>query len=101
MASSSLTIPKAIHPWLWNISLSYVPGPTTPVLDEFTRSLLEAFQRGGHKVTSSPERDTQVLFTSAHLGEPLNWREAMLFTARRRFQLEQAPMVFTFLHATP
>jgi hypothetical protein len=45
-----LPIPKASHPWLWNISLSYVPGPITPVLDEFTGLLLERFRRR-HKVT--------------------------------------------------
>src|SRR6185436_7727309 len=32
--------------------------------------------------------------------EPLGWREAFMFTARRRYRLNHVPTVFTIVHAT-
>jgi len=34
-------------------------------------------------------------------GEPVRWREAMLFTARRRFNLEHSPTIFTIVQVSP
>ena len=48
-----------------------------------------------------PSPDTEVILTTARWGEPLGWREALMFTARRRYRLKQVPTVFTIVHATP
>jgi hypothetical protein len=92
---------KAAHPWLRALRLSYQPGATTPALDDFTAQLLEAFDRLGHSVQAEPDDDTDVLLTTAPFGAPLGWREAMLFTARRKFKLARLPVVITLVHVTP
>ena len=89
------------HAWLKQINLAYVPGPSDPVLDKLAARLLESFQAMEHNVLPQPQDQVDVLLTSAPFGKPLNWRKAMLFTARRRFHLEKAPLVFTLIHARP
>jgi len=78
-----------------------VPGPTTPVLEEFAGQLLKSFSRLGQTVLPHPEGHVDVLLTTAAFGQPLHWREAMVFTARRQYHLDRSPTVFTILHATP
>jgi hypothetical protein len=49
----------------------------------------------------APDDSTDVLLTTARFGEPVNWRDAPLFTCRRRFGLTKAPTVFTVVSASP
>jgi hypothetical protein len=95
------TIPKIQHSWLQTIRLAYAPGPTTPVLEEFIVNLLARFAHLGQTVLPQPEGHVDVLLTTAALGIPVHWKEAKVFTARRQYQLERSPTVFTVLHATP
>ena len=44
------SVEKDIHPWLHHIKLLFVPGQTTPLLEGFVTSLLEAFRGLGHTV---------------------------------------------------
>jgi hypothetical protein len=46
----------------------------------------------------TPDNRTDVILTTARYGEPLRWREALLFTARRRFRLDRSPIIFTLVH---
>jgi hypothetical protein len=62
---------------------------------------MEHFRQEGHHATALPSPETEVILTTARLGEPLGWREALLFTARRRFRLKHVPTVFTIVHARP
>jgi hypothetical protein len=94
-------IPKIPHAWLHTIRLAYVPGPSTPVLEEFGRQLLKRFSHLGQSVLPLPEGHVDVLLTTAAFGQPVHWREAKVFTARREFRLDQSPTVFTILQATP
>jgi hypothetical protein len=59
------------------------------------------FDAEGHSTSATPVPETDVILTTARLGEPLGWREAFMFTARRRFGLRHVPTVFTIVHATP
>jgi hypothetical protein len=76
-----------------------VPGPTTPLLQGVEEGLLQCFRLSGHEVQDRVQDSTDVLLTTARLGEPIGWRDAMLFTARRRFKLRRSPMVYTLVHA--
>ena len=89
------------HTWLRPIRLSYLPGPTTPLLAEFAAGLLDCFQEHGHTVLEVPQGEVDVLLTTAVFGQPVHWREAVLFTAKRRFGLPFTPIVFTLLHVRP
>jgi hypothetical protein len=62
---------------------------------------MDHFRQEGHVTLSLPAPETDVILTTARLGEPLGWREAYMFTARRRFRLKHVPTVFTIVHATP
>jgi hypothetical protein len=62
---------------------------------------MDYFHHAGHTAEEAPSVDTDVILTTARLGEPLGWREALLFTARRRFKLKHTPTVFTIVHALP
>jgi hypothetical protein len=88
------------HSWLKQLSISHVPGPSTKLSDEVASDLIGHFQQEGHTTSNQPAPETDVILTSARLGEPLGWRESLMFTARRRFQLKHVPTVFTIVHAT-
>jgi hypothetical protein len=100
--STIYKIPSGVtHSWLQKLRIAFVPGPSTPLLERFTGNLLGQFQENGHAILDKPQGDVDVLLTSAVFGRPINWREAMLFTARRQFHLNHVPLVFTLVHATP
>lgn len=99
MQYSALHIPT--HFWLKQLSISYVPGPSTGLSERVVSDLMRHFNEEGHSTSASPAPETDVILTTARLGEPLGWREAFMFTARRRFQLKHVPTVFTVVHATP
>ncbi len=89
------------HTWLRDITVAYLPGSNTPLLENFANRLLTCFRTWGHTVTKAPAGSVDVLLTTAVYGEPVSWRRAPIFTARKRFRLEQTPTVFTLVHITP
>lgn len=89
------------HSWWRKIALSYVPVHDTPLLSNFSSNLLERFRQAGHLVSDQPSQETEVLLTTAKFNQPVRWREAMIFTARRQYKLEHSPTVFTIVEATP
>ncbi len=94
-------ITKPTHGWLRHIHVSYVPGQTTPLLETVVSDLLDYFRRLGHHVQDKPDAHTDLILTSAVVGEPLNWRESVLLTGRRRLNLEHSPTVITLMQTTP
>jgi hypothetical protein len=92
---------KPLHDWLRDLDVSFVPGPTVPPLERMVDDLLHTFGRMGHRVQAKPADDTDVILTTARFGEPLDWRGALLFTARRRFKLEHSPAIYTLVYVTP
>ena len=89
------------HAWLRTIEVSFVPGPMSPMLEEFTQGLLSRFGDLGHTVVNKPTENTKVLFTTAPLGKSIPWREALFFSARRMFGLKHSPVLYTIIHVTP
>ncbi|HXF64865.1 MAG TPA: hypothetical protein VNK95_24780 [Caldilineaceae bacterium] len=90
---------KSVHPWLRRIGCAYVPGPLTPLLEETVARLLGRFERLGHQVQAHPNQATDLILTTGRLGMPVNWRESLLFSSRRRFGLSHSPVVYTLVHA--
>lgn len=101
MNASSPASTPAYHDWMRKIHVAYVPGTTTPLLDHTMRELMRQFDAMGHIVQETPDNSTDVVLTTAPFGESLNWRSAMLFTARHRFKLGHTPAFITFVHARP
>jgi hypothetical protein len=92
------TITNPTHPWLRQICVAFLPGPTTALLQKVADDLLRRFRSLGHQVQTTPDRHTDVILTAARFGESTSWRKAPLFTARRRFGLSRTPAVYTLMH---
>ena len=90
-----------IHSWLKQLHVSYIPGPSTGLAHHVASQLMGYFHDHGHVTETIPSPDGDVILTTAKLGEPLGWREALLFTARRRYNLKHVPTIFTIVHAFP
>jgi hypothetical protein len=91
---------KPTHAWMREIHVAYVPGPRDGFLDELAPQLLFAFTRLGHDVKETPDDETDVVLTTARFGEPLDWREALIFNVRRRYGLRHRPTIYTLIHAS-
>jgi len=81
--------------------VTFVPGPVTPLLEEVANGLLRHFHLRGDQVQTTPDDHTDVLLTTARSGDPIGWRRALLFSARRRFKLSRSPTLFTLVHMLP
>lgn len=95
------TSSKPVHEWLKKIKVTFEPGPMSAMLEEVASGVLEMFEEMGHEVQDAPTDETDVLLTTARFGEPMGWREALLFSARRRYHLHKAPTVYTLIQVTP
>lgn len=94
------TVSLPTHTWLKKQSVAFVPGATSSLLEGVIDELLRSFEVLGHEVQDQPHGHTDILMTTARFGEPVAWREALFFTGRRQFELENTPTVFTLLHLT-
>ncbi|MDH3943204.1 MAG: hypothetical protein OEV06_03820 [Anaerolineae bacterium] len=97
----TLLTEKPVHTWLRDLNVAFAPGPMNPLLEELSSNLLERFRLLGHETPGTPDNSTDLIFTTAPYGEPLSWRKAMLFTARRRFKLNELPTIYTLMSITP
>lgn len=96
---SGTTEYQTAHPWWRQVRVSMIPGPMTSLLEVVFSGLLNRFRQLGHIVQEAPDDTTDLLLTSAPFGEPLGWRKALLFSARKRFKLRRTPTIVTLLHA--
>lgn len=91
-----------VHPWLKQIYISYVPGPTvTQLSEQVIKNLLDQFQSMGHVVQESPDNDTDIILTTAEFGEPIHWRKCLSLTGRMRFHYDHSPVIYTLVNAKP
>jgi hypothetical protein len=90
-----MPINDRVHPWLKTLSVTCVTGTGDPLSNEFLSRLVDHLQQEGHRIQVTPDEDTDVILTTAAFGEALNWREALMFTARRRCKLKTNPTVFS------
>ncbi len=89
---------RTVHPWLKKLKVAFVPGETSSLMEEVVDGLLDQFGSLGHEVQEFPGGRTDMVLTTARFGEPLPWRKALFFTARKRFDLENNPAVYTLVH---
>ncbi len=101
MTTPALYVAKPLHPWLRRVRVAFVPGPMSPLLEGVADGILRVFRRLGHDVQEVPDDSTDAIITTAPYGKPLRWRDALLFTARRRFHLKRTPTLYTLVHVRP
>ncbi len=93
--------PTAVHPWLQRLKVGIWRTHAHPLAERMLDGLAQAFAQLGHEVTDPPQADTQVVIAAAPYGEPVNWRRAPLFTARRRFGMARQPYIWVLTPVTP
>ncbi len=96
-----MLVSNPTHSWLKQLCVAYISGPSTSLANDVASELINYFHHEGHVAQKNPSSETNVILTTAKLGEPLGWREAVMFTARRRYNLKHVPTVFTIVHALP
>lgn len=92
--------PNPTHPWLKPVKVAYAPSLTTPLVEKFASGLMAHFPLLGHETQPVPTDDTSMILTTAPFGEALNWREALLFVARKKFKISGHPTIFTIIPVT-
>lgn len=96
-----MLITTPTHSWLKQLCITHIPGPATSAANHVIAELMNYFHHEGHIAQEVPSAETNVILTTAKLGESLGWRDAVLFTARRRYNLKHVPTVITIVHALP
>jgi hypothetical protein len=92
---------RPLHPWLKKLHVAYLPGPSTPMSADVVQKLTQRFGELGHAMQEQPTNETDVVLTTARLGEPLSWRSAPAFQLRRQFSLSHPPQFWTVIQARP
>ena len=90
-----------VHSWLRPLRIAWVPGTLEPLVGRVADGLLACLRRHGHELQDRPTDDTDALLTSTGSEEVLPWRQALMFTAHRRFGLRRIPTVFTLTAMHP
>ncbi len=93
--------PTAVHPWLRRLKIGLWPTYEHPLIEAMMRGLGQALRDLGHEVTEPPTSDSEVVLAAAPYGEPVNWRQAPLFTARRHFRMARQPYIWVMVPVTP
>lgn len=91
---------KKVHSWLHEVTLAFHPAAMTSLLDVMVNGIKEEFNRLGHTILPQAEGSVDVLITTALIDQPVDWRKSMLFTSKRRFNLDKQPTVFTIIQLT-
>lgn len=92
---------QLIHSWLKTVQVAFHPRYRNDVLDQAVAGLSRAFSKANHGVQRRPTSETDLLITTAPFGKPLDWRDALIFTARREFDIDRNPAVITMVHLPP
>jgi len=98
---NKIKIQRVAHSWLKTVAVNFAPNISTPLLEAVQTELREAFSAQGHTVQPQPTDATDAIITTARFGQPVPWREALMMTGRKRFNLKRTPTVFTLVHITP
>lgn len=88
---------RLVHPWLKQVRAAIVPGHAHPLISRVLEGVRRHFTLLGHTVLDAPDAETDLVLTTYRYGEPLGWREALLFTMRRRFRLGRTPALYTLV----
>ncbi len=92
---------RPIHPWLNKVRAAIVPGHEHPLMERVLEGVGRQMAELGHTVLDAPDSETDLVLTTYRYGQPLGWRDALMFTMRRRFGLSHTPSLYTLILMTP
>ncbi|MCL4394589.1 MAG: hypothetical protein M1482_07275 [Chloroflexi bacterium] len=99
--SAQAPFAKKTHDWLRKLNVAFVPGPDASALKDVVDGVLQSFRIMGHRVDDRPNEETELILTTARFGEAVGWRQAPLFSARRRFNLRRTPTIYSLVKIHP
>lgn len=85
------------HPWVYPISLAYLPDELTPALKGRLDSLLEWLRSIDCTIQAQPTNATDLIITTTSFGKPIERSEALFFHAKRRYGLRHRPSLLTII----
>ncbi|HLF01588.1 MAG TPA: hypothetical protein VI547_06400 [Anaerolineales bacterium] len=94
-------ISTPVHDWLKQTHVAFVPGEAATALEPALSGLADTFRRLGHTVQPAPDANTGMIITTSPFGDPVSWRQGLMFTGRKRFGLTHTPTVFTVMRVAP
>ncbi|MBI4770048.1 MAG: hypothetical protein HY784_06450 [Chloroflexi bacterium] len=84
-----------MHPWTHPISVAYCPAYLDSVVEPAIHAVLDWFRASGGAVESRPDRETELILTTARFNQPVERDEALLFHAKRIYGLGHRPQILT------
>ncbi len=96
-----VSLRQPVHPWLKQLHVTYLPGPSTPMSADVAQTVARRFGELGHILQERPTEETDLVLTTARFGEPLSWRSAPAFQLRRQYGLSHTPQFWTVMQARP
>ncbi len=97
MEISTVYSPCFTHPWLQKTRVFIQSSYVTPLLEKVLTGLEEQLNKQGHMLLDSPQDTVDIWITTAVFNQPVNWRAAPMFSAKRSFNLTSNPTVFTLV----
>jgi hypothetical protein len=87
----------ALHAWIRPIELAYLPREQTPALALAIEALFAWLRAAGCTLTARPSNSTDLIVTTARFGQPVTRDRALLFHAKREYQLNRRPTLLTLV----
>ncbi|NPV86702.1 MAG: hypothetical protein HPY45_11925 [Anaerolineae bacterium] len=97
MESITAHLPRIKHSWLKQARVVIQPKIRGGLLEEALIRLKEQFNKQGHILLETPQDEVDIWITTADFNQPVNWREAPMFVAKRLHGLKHHPTVFTLV----
>ena len=100
--SKRLNLPSTLNEkYLRQLNLFVSPCKKSSFLEHALLSLTNQFQQLGHVLQKRPNKNSDLVFTSAFFGEVIPWNKALLFSPYLKFKIGRTPDIVTLLHAHP
>ena len=87
----------SLHPWVHPFSLAFVPGPSSPAIEQVRRVLFGWLERAGCTITTEPNNSTELIVTTNVFGRTVHRDDSLFFHAKRRYRLSQRPTILTIV----
>ncbi len=88
---------QSLHAWVHPIRVAFVPGQLSPVTQLITDRLLAWLKTNGSTVDAQPARDTDLVITTACMGDVISRDASLFFNAKRWYRLARRPQVLTIV----
>jgi hypothetical protein len=87
----------ALHAWVRPIEVAYLPRQQTPAVALAAEALFAWLRGIGCALVARPSNSTDLIVTTGRFGQPVSRDRALLFHAKREYQLSRRPTLLTIV----